>query len=133
MSADAFIDTNVLLYVLAASSPEATRAEEILQSGAVVSVQVLNEFANVGRKKFGMTVADIRDVLEAIRKFCTVQNLDIATHELGLDIAERYGFSVYDSMLLAAAQKANCSTFFSEDMQHGQRIGGLTIRNPFKP
>ncbi len=78
-------------------------------------------------------MSDVRKSLTAIRSVCTVVVADTATHELGLDIAERYNFSIYDSMLLAAAQKANCTTFFSEDMQHGQKVGGLTIRNPFKP
>jgi predicted nucleic acid-binding protein len=56
---------------------------------------------------------------------------DIATHERGLDITEHYKFSIYDSMLIAAALQAKCTTFYSEDMQHEQRIEGLTIRNPF--
>ncbi len=101
--------------------------------GGTVSVQVLDEFASVALRKFGQSMPDVRNALTAIRSVCTVVVADTATHELGLDIAERYNFSIYDSMLLAAAQKANCTTFFSEDLQHGQKVGGWTIRNPFKP
>lgn len=133
MSDDAFFDTNVLLYLLSPNSTKADRAEEIIALRGVISVQVLNEFANVASRKFGADFVKIRDLLATIREVCTVRPMDVETHELGLDIAERYNFSIYDSMLLAAALKAGCTTFFSEDMHHGQKIGGLTIKNPFRP
>jgi predicted nucleic acid-binding protein len=133
MSATDFFDSNILLYVLSADAVKADRVEQLLLDTGTISVQVLDEFAAVARRRFRMSVPSIRDALSRVRSICTVVVADIGVHELGLDIAERYGFSVYDSMLLAAAQKANCTTFYSEDMQHGQRIGGLIIRNPFKP
>ena len=133
MSGDAFFDTNVLLYLLSPNSAKADRAEEIIALRGVISVQVLNEFANVASRKFGANFVKVRDQLSAIREVCTVVPLDVETHELGLDIAERYKFSVYDSMLVAAAQRAGCNTFFTEDLQHGQKIGPLTVRNPFRP
>ncbi len=132
MSGDIFFDTNVLLYLLSPNSAKADRAEEIIALQGVVSVQVLNEFANVASRKFRADIVKVRDLLSAIREVCTVVPLVVETHELGLDIAERYKFSIYDSMLLAAAQRAGCTTFYSEDMSHGQKIGGLTIRNPFR-
>lgn len=56
------------------------------------------------------------------------------THEIGLRLAERYGFSVYDSFIVAAALQANCDTLWSEDMQHGMLVDQrLRIVNPFKP
>jgi predicted nucleic acid-binding protein len=93
---------------------------------------VLDEFAAVGFRKLGKTIPEIRRVLADIRSVCNVVTTDIATHERGLDIAERYKFSIYDSMLLASALQAGCRTFYSEDLHDGQRIGSLTIRNPFK-
>jgi predicted nucleic acid-binding protein len=57
--------------------------------------------------------------------------LDIDTHELGLDMTERYGSSIYDGLIIAAAVRAGCTVVYSEDMQHGQAIDQLTIRNPF--
>jgi predicted nucleic acid-binding protein len=132
MSADAFFDSNVLLYVLSADQARASRSFALASAGGTISVQVLNEFANVAKKKFGMRVPEIREVLGTLRGLFAVKELNLATHERGLDIAERYRFSIYDSMLLASAQEAGCRTFYSEDLHHGQRIEGLTIRSPFK-
>jgi predicted nucleic acid-binding protein len=133
MSAPDFFDSNTLLYLPSVDAIKSARMAVLLDAGGTVSVQVLNEFATVALRKFGLSIAEVRRALKDIREACTVISLDLATHELGLDIAERYKFSIYDSMLLAAAQRANCTTFFTEDLHHGQMIGGLTIRNPFTP
>ncbi|MEJ0025377.1 MAG: PIN domain-containing protein [Rhizomicrobium sp.] len=133
MSVADFFDSNILLYGASNQQAKAARAAALLLGGGTVSVQVLDEFASVALRKLGRPMSDVRKSLTAIRSVCAVVVADTATHELGLDIAERYNFSIYDSMLLAAAQKANCTTFFSEDMQHGQKVGGLTIQNPFWP
>jgi predicted nucleic acid-binding protein len=132
MSATDFFDSNVLLYLLSADTAKANRTEEVLFDGGTISVQVLDEFAAVASRKFRMPLPDIRNVLAKVRDACTVVVADVTTHELGLNIAERYKFSVYDSMLLAAAVQAGCETFHSEDMHHGQRLMGLTVRNPFR-
>jgi predicted nucleic acid-binding protein len=132
MSATDFFDSNVLLYFLAADAAKAGRVETLLAGGGTISVQVLDECAAVASRKFHMPFPKIREVLRHIRAACTVRVADIETHKLGLDIAERYKFSVYDSMLVAAALKAGCKAFYTEDMQHGQTIEGLTIRNPFR-
>ncbi len=132
MSADVFFDSNVLLYVLSADQARASHSFALVSGGGVVSVQVLNEFANVAKKKFGMRIPEIREVLSTLRRFLAVRETNLATHQRGLDIAERYRFSIYDSMLLASALEAGCRTFYSEDLHHGQRIEGLTIRNPFR-
>jgi predicted nucleic acid-binding protein len=131
-AAESFFDTNVLLYLLSGEVAKADRAEQLLAGGGVISVQVLNEFVSVAANKFAMEIAEIREVLAAIRTGCIVKPLEVETHELGLEIAERYRYSVYDSMLLAAAVRAGCSIFYSEDLQHGQTIDRLTIVNPFK-
>jgi predicted nucleic acid-binding protein len=132
MSATDFFDSNVLLYLVSGDPAKAPRAEDLLADRGIVSIQVLNEFASVARRKLGMTMGEIRDVLSAVRAVCTVIVTDIAAHERGLDIAERYRLSIYDSTLLANALEAGCRTFFSEDLQHGQRVEELTIRNPFR-
>ena len=129
--ADSFFDTNVLLYLLSRDTAKADRAEVLLASGGVVSVQVLNEFASVALRKLAMTIRDIRVILSAIRDICLVKSLDIETHELGIDMAERYGFSIYDGLIVAAATRAGCSILYTEDLQEGQVIDQLTIRNPF--
>ena len=131
MSADAFLDTNVIVYLLSADAAKADRAEALLADGGVVSVQVLNEFAATARRKARLAFTEIRDVLGVVRSTCAVVPLDLETHALGLDVAERYRISVYDGLIIAAALRAGCTVLYSEDLQHGQRIEGLTIRNPF--
>jgi len=130
-AADIFFDANVLLYLLSADANKADRAEELVTAGGVVSVQVLNEFASTAAGKLAMQIRQIREILSTIRTVCIVKPLEVMTHELGLELAERYRYSVYDSMILAAALRAGCATLFSEDFQHGQKIDRLTIVNPF--
>jgi predicted nucleic acid-binding protein len=132
MSAADFFDTNILLYLLSADKIKADRAEQLLAAGGCVSVQVLNEFAAVAAGKLAMKLAEIREVLSTIRAVCAVKPVELETHVLGLELAERYRYSIYDSMILAAALRAGCSTLFSEDFQHGQKIDRLTIVNPFR-
>jgi predicted nucleic acid-binding protein len=129
--ADSFFDTNVLLYLLSKDMAKADRAEGLLASGGVVSVQVLNEFASVALRKLAMTIPDIRDILSTIRAVCIVKPLDIDTHELGLDMTERYGFSIYDGLIVAAAVRAECTILYTKDLQQGQVINKMVIRNPF--
>jgi predicted nucleic acid-binding protein len=57
--------------------------------------------------------------------------LTVETHERAVHIAERYGYSIFDSLIIAAALHAGASTLYTEDMRDGQAIDGLTIRNPF--
>ncbi len=127
-----FLDTNVLLYILSADTAKADRAEKVVSDGGTISIQVLNEFASVAARKLGMSYSEIRDVLGTIRGVCSVESMTVNTHELGLEIAERYGFSIYDALIVAAALLAGCDTLYSEDMQNKQLIDKkLTIKNPF--
>lgn len=130
-TASVFFDSNVLLYLASDDDPRADRAELLLESGGTVSVQVLNEFAEVARRKFKMEWPEVREMLFTICETCTVRPVSLETHERGIELAERYRMGVYDGMIIAAALEAGCTTLFSEDMQHGQRIERLTIRNPF--
>lgn len=95
-------------------------------------MQVLNEFASVGLRKFGLSLIEIREILDAVRATCTVQPLDLDTHTFGLSLVERDGFSLYDGMIVAAASLSNCNVLYSEDMQHGRVIEGMRIKNPFR-
>jgi predicted nucleic acid-binding protein len=127
-----FFDTNILLYLLSGDNDKATRVEAIVSKGGIISVQVLNEFASVAARKLGMTYAEMREYLQTIRAVCNTKPLTVETHQLGLDIAERYGFSFYDSLIVSAALMADCSMLYSEDMQHGQEIENrMVITNPF--
>jgi predicted nucleic acid-binding protein len=131
MSAADFFDSNVLLYFGSSDASKAGKTEALLADGGTISIQVLDEFASVSQRKFRRTMSEIRIALDNIRVVCDIVATDLALHEKGLDIAERYRFSIYDSMLVAAALQANCTTFYTEDLQHGQVIEGLTVRNPF--
>jgi predicted nucleic acid-binding protein len=107
-------------------------AEKLLAEGGCISVQVLDEFAAVARRKLNMSWEETRESLAAIRTLCeTPTPLSIETHEAALEIAARYRYSIYDALILAAALEADCETLYTEDMQNGQVIGPLTIRNPF--
>ena len=126
-----FIDTNIAVYALL-PGPNAERALAVL-SGAVISVQVLNEFANVSLRKFGLTESDLdRKIAELRGEVDTIAVIDEATHDLARQIAFRYKLAFYDSALLASALLADCGVFYSEDMREGMVIENcLTIRNPF--
>jgi predicted nucleic acid-binding protein len=129
---NSFFDTNVLLYLLSSDVSKASRAEEALVPGGVISVQVLNEFTSVASRKFAMSLKEVREVLDVVRSVCAIESLTIATYDRGLEVAERYGFSVFDSMIIASALIADCPLLLSEDLQHGQMIEGrLRVINPF--
>jgi len=127
-----FADTNVLLYLISRDAAKARRTEKLLSARVAISVQVLNEFSNVARRKHSLDWNELNETLAGIRHFVELQPLTLDTHLLGLALAERHGFSIYDSMIAAAALQAGCDTLFSEDFQAGQVIDGrLKIVNPF--
>lgn len=127
-----FLDSNVLVYAFTAD-PRATAAQALLERGCAISVQGLNEFANVARRKLGMSWRELLDALAAIRTLCpTVLHVGIETHADGLRIAERYGYAIFDSLVIASALEAGSERLRSEDMQHGMVIDGrLRITDPF--
>ena len=128
---DRFLDTNVILYLLA-DGAKADRAEEILAGGGVISVQVLNEALVNCRRKAGLSWDEASDFLSGVRKVCRVTSLTTQTHDIGQAIGARFGFAVYDAMIVAAALEAGCSTLLTEDLSHGQVIEqSLQILNPF--
>ena len=129
----AFLDTNVLVYIASGEVAEADRAEAIVAAGGAISVQVLNELANVARRKMQMSWDETHAYLDMLRDLLTVHPLTVETHQTGLGLAERYGLSIYDAMIAAAAIHAGCDTLWSEDMQHGMALDeGLRIVNPFR-
>lgn len=132
MPADVFFDTTILVYSLKASDIRSVRAEALLAQGGLISVQVLNELVNVARRKLLMSWNEIEKTLSFIRDLCGDPLPTTAeTHAAAVQIAKRYGYHIYDSLMIAAAQQSGCTVLYSEDMQHGQKIGALAIRNPF--
>ena len=128
-----FFDTNVLVYLASSDAAKADRAEVTLAKGGAISVQVLNELANVARRKMQMSWDETHAFLNLLRSLLTMHPLTVETHETGLRFAERYGLSTYDAMIVASALDAGCDTLWSEDMQHGMALDeGLRIANPFR-
>jgi predicted nucleic acid-binding protein len=128
-----FFDTNVLVYVAAGNSAKAKRAERIIAAGGIISVQVLNELANVARRKMQLSWAETGAFLSLIRGLLPVHPITVEIHETGLAMAERHGLSIYDAMIVASALHADCDRLWTEDMQHGMKIEGrLTIASPFR-
>lgn len=134
MSDRAFLDTNIFVYAIVQDDPRTYDAEELITGGGTVSVQVLNEFAAVARRRIHMSWGEVQVALESIRILCPDPlPITLDTHDEALAIAERYGYRIYDALIVASALEAKCSVLYSEDMQDGQVIADrLKIRNPFK-
>lgn len=127
-----FVDTNILLHLLSSDTAKADRAEAVLAGRIVINVQVLNEFANVARRKMRLEWSAIEQALRDIRRFAEVFPLTLETHQRAIALASRHQLTVYDAMIAAAALEAGCETLASEDFSTGQRLDGrLTVRNPF--
>lgn len=126
-----FADTNVVLYLLD-DGHKADRAEMILSQGPRISVQVLNETMVNCRRKAGLDWDETSRFLAGVRALCPIEDLTVHTHDVGRALAERYGFSVYDAMIVAAALIAGCTTLWTEDMHAGLLVEGkLRLVNPF--
>ena len=127
----AFIDTNVLIYGQEAGAKSET-ARRVILAGGVISVQVLNEFAAVLRRKFGLEWAVIADSLADVRTALDpVRPIGVEIHTSAVALARSHGFSFYDALIVASALDAGCETLLTEDLQDGRRVNGLTIVNPF--
>ncbi len=129
-----FLDSNVVIYALGAG-PKAKRARELMFTAPCISVQVLNEVLNVGRKKARWDWEETKRNLTQVQAgMDVIVPLTVEVHARGLLLAERYGLSTYDAMIAAAAIEARCHTLWSEDMQNSLVLSGsLTVRNPFLP
>jgi len=128
-----FVDSNVVIYHLDKDDAKQAIALKLLASDPMISTQVLGEVSNVMRRKLGYEWAEVRAVVSKLTEVARVHTIRPSTILRALDIAQRFGFSYYDSLIVAAAVESGCTTLYSEDLQDGQRLdSGLTIRNPFK-
>ena len=128
-----FFDTNVFVYLFVGDPIKADIAEALIRHGGIISVQVLNEFISVTRGKYRFSWDKVEESLTAIREECDVIPLDLAIHQQALQLCQETNLSIYDGLIVAAALTAGCDTLYSEDMNHRQKIGSLTIINPFRP
>ncbi|MCY4598473.1 MAG: PIN domain-containing protein [Acidobacteria bacterium] len=140
MSVERFLDTNILLYQLEGrDARKAAIAEDLIRQGiatgnACISFQVVQECMNTALHKARISLGenDIRRYLQSVLAPLLRVQPTLRLYEASLDIRSRYRFAYYDSLIVAAALDAGCAMLYSEDMQHLQRIGGLTIVDPFK-
>lgn len=127
----AFLDTNLLVYAQGRDA-KSEMARQIILQGGVISVQVLNEFTSVLRRKFSMSWDEIAEALEDVKiALDTVRPIGLETHSAAVELAREHGFSFYDALIIAAALEADCDQLLTEDMQAGRRIERLAIVNPF--
>ena len=138
MSAEDFLDTNIFVYMLDdTDDAKRQRAEQLVRRSieigtGCISYQVVQETLNVAIRKLGFSANDSRRLLaDVLAPLWTVQPSK-ELYEHGLAVHARYGFSFFDSMIVAGALQSGCTRLYSEDLQHGQRIQSLTVENPFR-
>lgn len=128
----AFLDSNVLLYALGDEEPKRRRARGLLAAVPTISTQVVNECSHVLRRKAGWPPARVAAELTLMIGLTRLVEVRMDDVRAAWSLAERYGFSHFDSLILATALAAGCTTLYTEDLRHGQVIeGSLTLANPF--
>ena len=138
MSVEDFLDSNVLVYTLdETDEAKHQRAEQLVQRSiemgtGCISYQVVQETLNVATRKLGFSAGDAHALLARVLAPLWTVYPSEELYERGLALRDRYGFSVYDSMIVASAVESRCVRLYSEDLQAGQRIQSLTIENPFQ-
>ena len=129
----AFLDSNVVLYLLSAEADKALRAQSLLRGHPWISVQVLNEVTHACRRKLNMSWEEIQEFLSLLRHFCKVTPLTESIHDQARELAREHGFSFHDACIVAAAISLHCRLLWSEDMLNGRQLPeGLLICNPFQ-
>jgi predicted nucleic acid-binding protein len=131
VASEPFLDSNVLLYAIQLDDRRCSPARVLIKAGATVSVQVLNEFINVARKKFGLPYEAANEALLPIKASSRIVPLTRDTHERAMEMAIGAKLNIYDALIVAAAELAGCDVLFTEDLNHGQNFGSVTVRNPF--
>jgi predicted nucleic acid-binding protein len=134
-----FLDTNILVYTFDdGDSGKRARARELVaealsESHGIISYQVIQEFLNAALRKFvkPLSAADAERYLTVVLEPLCAVFASVELYHQAIDIAERWMYSFYDSLIVASALQAGCTVLYSEDLQHGQKIGGLRILNPF--
>ena len=135
-----FLDTNIFVYAFLLSEPrKRAKAVELIEtclsSGqGCISYQVVQEFANVARKKFAtrLSADDCKAFIDAAMQPLNKVTSSTALIHTALDLQEELKYGFYDCVMLAAALQAGSSTLYTEDLQHWQLVRGtLRVVNPF--
>jgi predicted nucleic acid-binding protein len=139
MSVECLIDTNLFIYQLEASDErKAATADRIIRKGletrnACISFQVIQECLNtmLCKAEIPLSTDETKQYLDNVLAPLYRVPASLSLYRRALDLQTRYRYGFYDSLIIAAALDAGCTRLYSEDFQDGQRIEGLTIKNPF--
>lgn len=140
MSGRFFLDTNVFVYTFDPTArTKAAKAASLIRKAAdtgegVVSYEVVQEFFNVAFRRFSpaMTLPEAEQYLITVFRPLLAVDSSPALYLSALSIKTKYRLGWYDSLIVAAALQANCSTLYTEDLQQGNEIETLRIQNPFR-
>ena len=139
MSVEYFINTNIFVYQLEGLDARKARIASLLIKEGIergtgcISFQVVQECLNTALRKAQIPLSDsmVRRYLDSVLTPLLRVQQSLSLYHASLDIRSRYGFGFYDSLIVSAALEAGCKRLYTEDMQHGQQVGQLTILNPF--
>jgi predicted nucleic acid-binding protein len=139
MNGSAFLDTNILIYAIEVGGPDPGKSDVArkltLQSGIVLSTQVLGEFyrATTSSRRASPLTHEQASTWVAFWMQSDVRPVTPNEVRIALQIVERFKISYYDALILASARSARCNAVLSEDLNSGQDYDGVTVRNPFLP
>lgn len=128
-----FLDTNILVYAFGPEA-KARTAKALLDAPFVIGVQTLNEYGLAARRKLGMSWPAVENSVGAILELAEGRVIDTILDDVrySLHLAGRHNLALFDALMLAIALRAGCTTFYSEDLQHGFRVEDrMTVFNPF--
>lgn len=140
MSGSFFLDTNIFVYTFDSTAPaKASRARQLVREAlatrnGIISYQVVQEFFNVALKRFAqpMSVAEAEQYLTTVFRPLLAVHSSPALYLEALRLSGKHGIAWYDGLIVAAAAASHCDILYSEDLQHGRKLEGLRIENPFE-
>lgn len=137
MTAENFLDTNILLYAFSGASEDVEKSkickELLLISDAAISSQVMQEFVSTALRKPALGISESAiDVMVEYSLEIPVLPVSREVIMKGVELRRRFQLSHWDSTIVAAGLEMSCSVLYSEDLHHGQSFDGLKVRNPFR-
>ncbi|MBL9159570.1 MAG: PIN domain-containing protein [Verrucomicrobiales bacterium] len=137
MSAEVFLDTNILLYACSSAAEDAEKkrraGELILEGNFALSAQVLQEFISNALRKPALGIGEsVIDATLELASQVPVQPVDLEVVIRSTTLRRRHQISHWDATIVAAAQTLGCHTLYSEDLSHDRVLDGLRVVNPFR-
>jgi len=127
-----FLDSNIIIYSPGMDKVKKRISVDLLKNSPYISIQVVNEVVSISIKKLKIPNSDAYNIGRVLLNKCKTVSLTESVVLKGFDLSERYGFSFWDSLIVAAALENECSILYTEDLQHNQSIENkLTIKNPY--